>query len=66
MSSSPQLQKVARFTDRSPHESICMTCYATVRAAHSEDLQAAQHRHANECSGQVGGEPDRTDSHLEF
>jgi hypothetical protein len=66
MSSSPQLQEVARFTDRTPYESICMTCFATVRAAHSESLEACQRRHASECSGWVGSEPDRSGSHLDF
>ena len=55
---SPQPQ----FTDRTPHESICMTCYATVRAAHTEHLEDAQSRHANECSGLVGCEADRSDA----
>jgi hypothetical protein len=61
MSSSPQRQKVAWFTNRTPHESICLTCYLTVRAARSENLEAAQLRHANECSGQVGCEPNRSE-----
>ena len=57
MSSSPQSQRSDEFTSRSAHESICMTCYATIRAMRTENLEAAQQRHASDCSGWVDGEP---------
>ncbi len=43
MSSSPQLQLNVQFTRRSARDSICMICYATVRPASTEDLEAAQY-----------------------
>jgi hypothetical protein len=48
-----QPEKYSAFTQRSPQESICMICYATVRAE-DESLKAAQERHLKECSGDVG------------
>jgi hypothetical protein len=54
MSSSPQPAKSREFTDRTPGESICMTCYATVRAPNTESLQTEQQRHKGECTGEIG------------
>ena len=55
MSSSQSLRKSSQFTARTPCESICMTCYATVRASTSEILPSEQQRHLAECSGEIGG-----------
>jgi hypothetical protein len=38
------------FTKRTPKESICMRCFATVRAADEESLCEAEERHGKECA----------------
>lgn len=43
------LGKSDKFAKRNPHESICMACYATVRAQTGENLAEAEKRHGAEC-----------------
>jgi hypothetical protein len=54
---SPKPSKDARFTDRPPNESICMTCYQTVAAEDSASLPLEKQKHALECSGIIGVPP---------
>jgi hypothetical protein len=49
MASSSQSEQPIRFTRRAASDSICMTCYATIRPANGESLEEAERRHAQEC-----------------
>jgi hypothetical protein len=54
MASSPKRDISIEFTAMSESESICLRCYATIRASDEEDLRTAQNRHLKECRGDLG------------
>lgn len=51
MKSQPQ----ASFERRTPTESICLECFATVRANRSVSLEEAEQAHLSECTGKSAG-----------
>jgi hypothetical protein len=51
MKSQPQ----ATFERRTPTESICLECFATVRANRSVSLEEAEQAHLSECTGKSAG-----------
>jgi hypothetical protein len=54
MASAPNPDKSAQFTAMNASESICMRCYATIRAIEEVDLEEAQQRHLKECRDTLG------------
>jgi hypothetical protein len=41
------------FVRRSETESVCMSCFMTIRASRQESLEKAEQNHAAECPGKT-------------